>query len=115
MGTNTSTVTINTSSPYTRSAFDTILGSNGGLRTLDYTITINFINVKGSRGTGLDWWFKTSGTMTGHYHAVVSFNRGITYKETKIDQDYTITLGGTELIIGVGGETFQADPNNGGI
>ena len=52
--TNTSTVTINTSSPYTRSAIDTILGSNGGLRTLDYTITINFINVKRPRETGLD-------------------------------------------------------------
>src|ERR1035438_273684 len=114
-GTNTSTVTINTSSPYTRSAIDTIFGANGGVRTLDHTITINFINVTGPRGSGLDWWLKTSGTLTGHYHAVVTFEKGSTYKETTIERDFTITLGGPKLVIGVGGETFQADPNTGGI
>jgi len=74
-GTNTSTVTINTSSPYTRSAIDTIFGANGGVRSLDHTLTVNFINVTGPRGTGLDWYLKTSGTLTGHYHAVVTFQK----------------------------------------
>lgn len=114
-GTNTSTVTINTSSPYTRSAVDTIWGANGGVRTLDHTITVNFINVKGPRGTGLDWHLKTSGTLTGHYHATVTFQKGTKYKETTIDRDFTITLGGAKLVIGIGGETFQADANTGGI
>ena len=114
-GTNTSTVTINTSAPYTRSAVDTVTGANGGVRTLDHTITVNFINVKGPRGTGLNWHLKTSGTLTGHYHAVVTFQKGTTYKETTIDRDFTITLGGTKLIIGMEGKTFQADPTSGSI
>ena len=58
---------------------------------------------------------KTSGTMTGHYHAVVIFERGITYKETTIDWDFIITSGDAKHIIGVSRETFQADPNTGGI
>jgi hypothetical protein len=114
-GTNTSTVTINTSSPYTRAAIDTIFGANGGVRTLDHTITVNFINVTGPRGTGLDWYLKTSGTLTGHYHAVVTFQKGSTYTEKTIDRDFTVTLGGPKLIIVVGGQTFQADPTTGGI
>jgi hypothetical protein len=114
-GTNTSTVMINTSSPYTRSAIDTIFGANGGVRTLDHTITVNFINVTGPRGTGLDWWLKTSGTLTCHYHADVTFQKGSTYTEKTIDRDFTVTLGGPKLIIVVGGQTFQADPNTGGI
>jgi hypothetical protein len=114
-GTNTSTVTINTSSPYTRSAIDTIFGAGGGIRTLDHTITVNFINVIGPRGTGLEWWLKTSGTLTGHYHAVVSFQKGSTYTENTIERDFTVTLGGPKLIIVIGRETFQADPNTGSI
>ena len=112
-GTNTPTVTINTSAPYTRSAIDTIFGAGGGVRTLDHTITVNFINVVGPRGTGLNWWLKTSGTLTGHYHAVVTFQKGNTYNEHTIDRDFTVTLGGTKLVIAVGGVTYQADPETG--
>lgn len=115
INTNTPTVTINTSSPYSRSAIDTIFGSGGGVRTLDHTLTVNFVNVVGPRGTGLDWWLKTSGTLTGHYHAVVIFEKGTTYNEHTIDRDFTVTLGGTKLVIVVGGVTYQADPNTGGI
>ena len=114
-GTNTPTVTINTSSPYTRSAIDTIFGADGGVRSLDHTITVNFINGAGPRGTGLDWWLKTAGTLIGHYHAVVTFQKGTAYNEHTIDRDFTVTLGGTSLVIGIGGKTYQADPNTGGI
>ena len=114
-GTNTTTVTINTSSPYTRAAIDTIFGAGGGIRTLDHTITVNFINVIGPRGTGLDWWLKTSGTLTGHYHALVTFQKGTAYSENTIDRDFTVTLGGTNLIFAIGGKTFQVDPNTGQI
>ncbi|MDR3609927.1 MAG: hypothetical protein P4L27_05155 [Ignavibacteriaceae bacterium] len=114
-GTNTSTVTINTTSPYIRSAIDTVTGALGGVRTLDHSITVNFINVKGPRGTGLDWYAKTSGTITGHYHALVTFTKGAAYSEHTIDRDFTITLGGTKVILVVGGTTFQADPNTGQI
>jgi hypothetical protein len=58
---------------------------------------------------------KTSGTLTGHYHAVITFQKGTTYNEHTIDRDFTVTLGGTNLVLGLGGKTFQADPNTGGI
>ena len=115
VNTNTPTVTINTSAPYTRSAIDTIFGAGGGVRTLDHTLTVNFINVVGPRGTGLDWWLKTSGTLTGHYHAVVTFQKGTTYNEHTIDRDFTVTIGGTKLIIATGGKTYQADPETGSV
>jgi hypothetical protein len=108
-------VTINTTSLYNRSAIDTISGAGGGVRTLDHTITVNFVNVVGLRGTGFEWWLKTSGTLTGHYHAFVTFQNGNGYSEHTIDRDFTVTLGGTNLIIAEGGKTFQVDPSTGGI
>jgi len=113
--TNTDTVTINTSSPYTRSAVDTVTGAAGGVRTLDHTITLNFINVKGPRGSGLDWYLKTSGTITGHYHANVTFTKGTKYSESTIDRDFTITLGGSTIKIVIGGTTFHSDALTGAI
>ena len=111
--TNTDTVTINTTAPYTRSAIDTIFGAAGGVRTLDHSITINFANVKGPRGTGLDWWLKISGTITGHYHATVTFTKGSTYNEKTIDRDFTIILGGPTIKISIGGSTYLADVQTG--
>ncbi len=113
--TNTDTVTINTTSPYSRAAVDTVFGAGGGVRTLDHSITLNFINVKGPRGTGLDWYLKTSGTITGHYHATVTFTKGTAYNEHTIDRDFIITLGGPTIIIVIGGTTFHADVLTGAI
>jgi hypothetical protein len=94
-GTNTGTVTINTinNAPYTRHAIDTVK-TLSATRTLDHTIALTFTSVKGPRGSRLDVAQKTSGTITGHYEATVSFTRGDLYKTRTITRDFTITLGG---------------------
>lgn len=112
-GTNTSFVTINSVEPYTRSAIDTIKRA-AGTRTLDETVTINFVNVVGPRGSGLDWHKKLSGTVTGHYHALVSFQKAESYTEKTIDRDFTITFGDT-MKVNVGGKTYTPDPETGQI
>ena len=112
-GTNTNLVTINSVEPYTRSAIDTIKRVNS-TRTLDETLTINFVNVVGPRGSGLNWHKKLSGTVNGHYHALVSFQKGESYNEKTIDRDFTVTFGDT-LKIKTGGKSFSPDPASGEI
>jgi hypothetical protein len=117
-GTNLPTVTINTTSPYVRSVADTITRNNA-VRTLNGTLTLNFINVTGPRGTGLNWHRKLTGTISGTYHAVVTFTKGATYTEKTIDRTILITLGGQVVpvtIKGVNeatGTTFNIDAETG--
>src|ERR1035437_10632595 len=76
-GNNTAIVTLNTTAPYIRSVSDTVT-RNGIVRTLNGTLTLNFINIMGPRGSGLNWHRKASGTITGTYHAVETFLKGTT-------------------------------------
>ena len=91
-GTNTDFVTFNSTSPYVRSVADTMTRNNS-VRTLNGTLTLNFINVTGPRGGGVRWHLKTGGTIEGTYHAVVTFQRGGTYTEKTIDRIIHIVLG----------------------
>lgn len=109
---NKATVTLNTSpsAPYNRQASDTVNTVAGAVRTLNNSLTLNLINVTGLRGSGLNWHQKTSGTITGTYHATVTFQKGETYSEKTIDRSFTITLGGAKPVLSVGGKIFQMDP-----
>jgi hypothetical protein len=119
-GTNTPTVTLNSSSSYVRTVSDTVT-RNGAIRTLNGTLTLNFTNITGPRGSGLNWHRKTSGTITGTYHAVVTFQKGATYTETTIDRIIDITLGGQKVPIRIKGlseatgTTFYIDAETGDI
>ena len=106
-GVNTSLVTINTTEPYTRAFTDTVTRLNSR-RTLDGTLTVNFVNVVGPRGSGLEWYKKVSGTVSGHYHALVTFLKGTSYNEKTIDRDFNIVFGDS-LKINVGGNTYYPD------
>jgi len=110
-GTNTDFITINSTEPYTRMATDTITNKNS-MRTLDATLTVNFVNVVGPKGSGLNWYKKVSGNITGHYHALVTFQKGETYGEKTIDRDFSLTMGDT-LKLHVGGKTFYPDIETG--
>jgi hypothetical protein len=120
IGTNTPIVTLNSTSPYIRSVSDTVT-RNGAVRTLNGTLTLNFANITGPRGSGLNWHRKTSGTITGTYHAVVTFQKGATYTETTIDRIIDITLGGQTIPIRIkglsetNGTTFYIDAETGDI
>lgn len=116
-GTNTTTVTINTttSGPYFRKSSDTLNRIDGAVRTLNSELTVNFINVKGPRGSGLNWHQKTSGTLTGTYHAIVTFQKGVQYREKEINRTFTITLGGTKSKLDIGGKKYDLDLESGEI
>ncbi|MDR3610080.1 MAG: hypothetical protein P4L27_05925 [Ignavibacteriaceae bacterium] len=117
---NTRTVTLNTTSPYVRSVADTVM-RGGAVRTLNGTLTLNFVNITGPRGSGLNWHRKFSGTITGTYHAVVTFSKGGTYTESTIDRTIDITLGGQTIPIrikglhGDEGTVFNLDTETGDI
>jgi len=119
-GTNTDVVTLNSTAPYIRSVSDTVT-RGAAVRTLNGTLTLNFINITGPRGSGLNWHLKTSGTITGTYHAVVTFKKGATYTETTIDRIINITLGGQQLPVRIKGltettgSTFYIDAETGDI
>jgi hypothetical protein len=119
-GTNTSVVTLNSTAPYVRSVSDTVT-RGASVRTLNGTLTLNFINITGLRGSGLNWHRKTSGTIAGTYHAVVTFQKGTTYTETTIDRIINITLGGQQIPVRIKGlseatgSTFYMDAETGDI
>jgi len=91
-GANLSKVTINTTAPYVRAVSDTMTRNNS-VRTLNGTLTLNFINVVGPRGCPLNWHRDISGTVDGTYHAVVTFQKGSTYKDSTIDKTIHIVFG----------------------
>jgi hypothetical protein len=114
---NKKTVTLNTlaTAPYYRQASDTVNTVGGAVRTLNNSLTVNLINVTGLRGSGLNWYEKSSGTISGTYHATVTFQKGATYRDTTIDKTFTITLGGTRPRLNIGGRNFAMDPIFGDI
>lgn len=116
--TNIPLVTVNTVSgfPFTKTGADTItrLGT-GAVRTLNSSLTLNFTNVTGPRVNRTNWHQATSGTITGHYHAEVTFTGNSTYREKTIDRDITITLGGEKIKIKVGTTSFDANAQTGEI
>lgn len=109
--TNTRNVTINTkpNGTFTRAASDTVSGENF-MRTLNNNLSLNFINVVGPRGSGLNWQSKTSGQLIGTYTATVTFLRGTQYREKIINREINITLGGgNRATMNIGGAKFDLD------
>jgi hypothetical protein len=110
-GTNTHVITINTvtGGDYHRVASDTITGENA-VRTLNNTLTMKFIGVMVPRGGRLHLVSEVSGTITGTYHADITFSSGSLYVEKTIDKTFTITLGGDgSCSIDMGGRRFLAN------
>ncbi|MGH7493614.1 MAG: hypothetical protein ACREOO_14650 [bacterium] len=105
-GTNTPLITVN--GTYSRSAVDTITTRNA-VRTLDYTLSLNFIDIKIPRGTRSIYASQITGTITGNYTATATFQRGSLYSEKNIDRDFTITLGGGNARIRINGLDFVGD------
>jgi hypothetical protein len=99
--TNTDTVTIN--GTYARAGVDTITTVARSGRVLDHSLTLNFINVKGPRGTRLDRSDKTSGTIQGTYTATVTVAGKSPFTITKT---FTIILGGGSGTFTVDGTTY---------
>lgn len=116
-GINTDTVTITLDSTYVRAGTDTITTRNL-VRTHTSTTTITAVNVKAPRyrpAMGMMWRNNfhnaISGTISGHYTAVITFQRGDLYKERNIDRDFTITVGGGSGTLNINGHkgSFSVD------
>ena len=105
-GTNTPLITIN--GTYSRSAVDTITTRNS-VRTLDHTLSLNFIDIKIPRGPRATYATQITGTITGNYTATATFQRGDLYREKNIDRDFTITLSGGNARIRMNGLDYFGD------
>jgi hypothetical protein len=88
-GCNTPLITINGS--YSRAAVDTIT-TQKMVRTHDHELSLTMTDLQGPRGSRLNFAEKLSGTISGSYHALVTFTRGDAYSEKEIDRDFTIDL-----------------------
>ncbi|MEP7219123.1 MAG: hypothetical protein ABI876_09415 [Bacteroidota bacterium] len=111
-GTNTDTITIN--GTYSRSAVDTIT-TRSAVRTLDHSISLAMANVRGPRSSRGNMAAKTGGTITGAYSAVATFSRGSLYSDKTINRDFTITLGGGNSTINIGGKVFTGVLSSGDL
>lgn len=122
---NKDTVTVTIDSAYVRSGTDTIVTRNMK-RTHTSTFTISSMAVKALRyrnswGTipAASWrtnFSKTiSGTISGHYTAAITFQRGDLYKERNIDRDFSMTVGGGDGSLSINGNkgSFAVDVQNG--
>ncbi len=105
-GTNTPLLTIN--GTYSRSAVDTITTRNA-VRTLDHTLSLNFIDIKIPRGSRVNFSNQITGTITGNYTATATFTRGNLYTEKNINRDFTITLGDGNARIKIRGFNYVGD------
>ncbi len=111
-GVNTDTVTIN--GTYSRSAVDTIT-TPFATRTLNHSISMNFVDLKGPRGSRLDLSQNLSGTVTGEYQAQVTFQRGTAYRERSVDRNFTIVLGDGSASISLDGKHFMSNVQTGDL
>ncbi|HEX9654138.1 MAG TPA: hypothetical protein VGA99_10530 [bacterium] len=105
-GTNTNLITIN--GTYRRAATDT-LTNRSVTRTLDHTIDLNFIDVTVPRGSRQDVSENISGTITGTYHADITFDGPRGYSEKTVDREINITLEDGEAAINVAGRVFSCN------
>jgi len=101
---NTDIVTIN--GTYSRAGVDTVLAVARKGTVLDHTLSLNFVNVKGPRGSRLNRSEKTSGTIQGTYTATVTAPGK---DPVTITKTFTITLGGGNATFAIDGTRYVAD------
>jgi hypothetical protein len=100
--TNTDTVTIN--GTFSKSGIDS--SKVRYKRIFDHTLTLNFSNVKGPKGTRLNYYLKYSGTITGTYSATVTNRDGKTFTYTK---NISIIIGGGVGTYTIDGTAYKVD------
>lgn len=118
---NKDTVTITLDSAYVRSGTDTITTRNTK-RTHTSTLTITAVNVKAPRFRPLlstswrnNFANAISGTISGRYVAAITFQNGDLYRERNVDREFTLTVGGGNGSLTIGGNStrYSVDMTNG--
>lgn len=90
---------------YYRAAVDTIRTFTR-VRTSDHNLQLNITDLTLPRGSSPSLVNAISGTVTGHFHADITFTNGSSYSENVIDRDINIVIGGGQANIGLGPETY---------
>jgi len=99
-------VTVN--GTYYRAAVDTIR-TFMRVRTSDHNLQLNIADLTLPRGSAPALVNAITGTITGHFHADITFTSGTSYTENVIDRDINIVIGSGRATIGLGGESYQGD------
>jgi hypothetical protein len=108
VATNTNTDTVSVNGTFARSGIDS---SKVRLkRILDHSLALNFSNIKGPRGTRMNYHLKYSGTITGTYTATVTTRDGSTFTYTK---NISIIIGGGAASFAIDGVNHKIDLRTG--
>jgi len=99
-GADSTVMTINSTTAYSRHGIDTITTRNA-VRTSDNTLALTFVNVVVKRGIGrlalgYNYGRPISGTINGTFNANITFTSGQLYTDKTISRTFTITFGGTD-------------------
>lgn len=111
-GVNTDEVTVN--GTYGRSGAHTLTTANA-VRTLDYDLAVEVIDLVGPKGNRRDLSQKLSGTINGTYNGHATFERGDLYRERDIDRAVTITITDGEATITVNADTYAGNVQTGDV
>ena len=113
-GINGDSITINTldGGDYMRVEADT-MNRHETFRTSYSTLDLKFTDVTGPRGENLGGGGITGGTISGTYHAIVTYQRDSTTITTTIDRTINITLAGDSARFELGGKFFSSDLRSG--
>lgn len=103
-------VTIN--GTYYRAAVDTIR-TFLRVRTSDHNLQLNIENLTMPRGQAPSVIGAISGSITGHFHADITFTSGSSYSESVIDRDINILIGSGQAEIGINNQSYLSNLTTG--
>lgn len=83
------------------------------VRTSDHNMQLNITDLTLPRGSSPTLVSAISGTVTGHFHADITFTNGSSYTENVIDRDINIVIGSGRAVIGIDGQSYQGDLKTG--
>ncbi|MCB9090436.1 MAG: hypothetical protein H6628_19225 [Calditrichae bacterium] len=110
---NTDLITIN--GTYFRSGVDT-LTTNNLQRTMDHSLDLTVTDLTGPRGIRpRNLSEALSGTISGTYHAFITWTRGEAYRETEINRTFTIVIGDGNTEIDLDGKRYSCNLQTGDI
>ena len=114
VATNTHMENVTVNGTYKRAAIDTIT-TERFTRTSDHVLDIEVIDLVGPKGSRRDLAQKLSGTITGTFHADITFDGERGYAEKTVDKDIYIVINSGEAEIDVDGKTYMSSVETGQV
>ncbi len=114
VATNVQTENVTVNGTYRRAAIDTII-TERFTRTSDHVLDLTVTDLVGPKGSRRDLAQKLSGTITGTFHADITFDGERGYAEKTVDKEIFIEIGGGEAEIDVEGEPYVSSVETGQV